>query len=754
MRLSIPETCNISFKRRGENSNMEYYSRSANSKGEKETVSHHNLKVSSYAESNASHFGKTYEGKIVGKYHDFGKYGLFFQKVLKHEESKINHEIAGSLLVKQLYKSASIELQIVIASHHKGLNFHDYDIIKFDRYFDENFMDSYGRRMSLSSPEEFNRAINIFKEEIGFDNKPIKRSDYTCCKNPIIEQMLYIRMLLSALVDADYTASAEHFEANFSEISTGSSLDAKVYLKNLFNFRNEIKKSSKAHSEINSIRDKVFEDCLSAAEEAPGFFTLTAPTGTGKTLSLLAFALLHAQKWNKRRIIIVLPFLSIIEQNAAQYSTICPSLLEDHSQSIFDEATRLYSERWSTDVIVTTSVKFFEGLFRDKPTDCRRLHSISDSVIVFDEAQSLPHTLVGSTIETMNALCHNYNCTVLFSTATQPAFDFRQDLNWNTREIIRDIASLFETTKRVKVDWRLSQTTSFESIAEDMSQSKSCCVIVNMKKHSVELFTVLQDKLPDEKDSLFHISTDMCVAHRKKVLEQVDYRLKHGLSCRLVSTQCIEAGVDLDFDKIYRALAPLDAIVQSAGRCNRNGRLEYGEVVVFIPDEERYPDDYYQNAANKVKYLADKHDIDISNPEHMKEYYYYLYSEFKSDKPKLVEAINKLDFAEVSKQYKLISNGGNNVIVPYANEQVLFDEISTLARENGLTPEIIKKARPISVTVYGDKIEEVAERLYFKSTKRSHSNEKSNWFILLDSELYSHNTGLQLEETASLNTIF
>lgn len=731
---------------------MEYYARSENAEGKKETIVHHILKVAKYAETNASYFKKGYEARIVGKAHDFGKYGKRFQQVLLQEESKINHEMAGSFLVKTLYKKASPELQIVIASHHKGLDCHVLDTI--DNYFRENYIDPYGRKMSIASIEEFKEAMKLFEEEIGYDKEPVKKSEYTCCKNDRIERMLYMRMLLSALVDADYTASAEHFNEDYGELSTGSQLDTEQYLNNLYNFRYKIKESSNADPEINVIRDKVYQDSLDAAKEPPGLFTLTAPTGTGKTLALLAFALEHAKRWNKRRIIIVLPFLSIIEQNAAQYAAICPGLLEDHSQSVFTENTRMYSERWSTDVIVTTSVKFFEGLFKDKPADCRRLHNVSDSIIIFDEAQSLPYSLVGATIETMNALCYSYHCTVLFSTATQPVFNYRDDVKWNPKEIIQDIDSLFQATKRVKIDWRLSQKTSFESIVEDMTQYDSCCVIVNMKKHSVELFKLLQDKFINDQESVFHISTDMCVTHRKDVVEQIKDRLRKSLSCRVVSTQCIEAGVDLDFEKVYRALAPLDAIIQSAGRCNRNGKMKVGEVLVFVPEEETYPDNYYENAANMVRTLVGKHEIDISNPNHIREYYSYLYSTFDKDKPELIEAINSLDFSKTSKEYKLISSAGNNVFVRYRGKEELFNKISAVVREKGLTPAIIEMARPISVTVYGDKIEEVAERLYFKSVKHNKKDGKSNWFILLDQNLYNDKTGLQIEKTASLNTIY
>lgn len=731
---------------------MDCYAHSENQSNEKETVAKHAKRVAKYAEENAMQFGKGYEGKIAGQFHDFGKMGSRFQDVLKGVETKVNHELAGAYVVGQRYgEMQSLEVQIAIYSHHKGLNFAMQD--SYRCYFNFDYLDSYGRKISIPNLEEFKKAYQVFMAEVNDNDKPIKAPKYNCCKNPKIEQMLAIRMLFSSLVDADYTATAEHFYSNTDDSISGIPLMPQVWLDSLMRFRDHIRKKSSANTEINRLRDKVFEDCISAAKKEPGLFTLTAPTGMGKTLALLAFSLKHAQEHKKRRIFIVLPYLSIIEQNAAQYRSIHHTVFEDHSQTEFNEQSRIYADRWSADVIITTSVKFFESLFRHMPTDCRRLHSIADSVIVFDEAQCLPHGLIGATLETVNALCRKYNSTVVFSSATQPSFSFRKDLDWNPVEIISDPAALFQKTKRVHVVWRIDKKISFYDLAKEISKNRSCCAIVNMKKHAVGIFRELSAICKAESDRLFHISTDMCIAHREAVLKEINDRLKNKRPCRLVSTQCIEAGVDLDFDKVFRALAPLDAIIQSAGRCNRNGRLEQGEVVVFVPEEEKYPDTAYENAANIVRLILKETDIDIYNTAHIREYYRRLYQTFSKDKEELIQAIAALDFEGVTKAYQLIPSRGFNVIVPYKEKLDLFNEICLAARVEGLSPGLMKKARPITVTTYNKKIKDVGEQLFFKPVSDKHEKSFSNWFVLLDHKLYHEKTGLRLEDAESLNTI-
>jgi len=560
-------------------------------------------------------------------------------------------------------------------------------------------------------------------------------------------------MLFSCLVDGDYSASAEHFDKDYLLKSSGQKLNAERLLENLLAYREKIRAKSHSFKGINQIRDELFDCCMQSAKKEPGLFTLTAPTGTGKTLSLLAFALSHAKIYNKTRVIIVLPFLSIIEQNAQIYRDICGEILEDHSQTEYNEQSELYSERWDYPVIITTSVKFFEALFKYKPVDCRKLHSIANSVVIFDEAQSLPSHLIGVTLDSINALCKRYNCSVVFSTATQPSFDYRPDIEWKPNEIVMNPQKMYCQTRRVKIDWQVNKRISLSEIAYEMSMLDSCCAIVNMKKHSVKLFEALKSLC--EEDSIFHISTDMCAAHRIDNLNKIKACLDAHLPCRIVSTQCIEAGVDLDVRTVFRALAPLDSIIQSAGRCNRNGSPEIGQVIVFEPDEDKlYPDDYYEYAANRVKHLLSRHEIDICNLHHIDEYYKLLFSDHTHDDKKLLNAISMMDFKETDSQYRLIKKAGVNIIVPYKDRIQLYNEVKQQALEEGLTPCLMKKANQITVNSYDrDKVKEICEMVYYRGSYGRQRSE-SNWYILHDESLYNELTGLQLTKYTSLNYIY
>ena len=223
----------------------------------------------------------------------------------------------------------------------------------------------------------------------------------------------------------------------------------------------------------------------------------------------------------------------------------------------------------------------FESLFSDRPTVCRKLHNIADSVVVFDEAQSLPANLTSATLRTVNELCARYRTTMVFSSATQPDFSARKDLNWTPREVLPEHAKMFKALQRVDVEWRIQKETPLASIAAEMAKQDSVCTIVNLRRHARAVASELSRLCPE--DTVFFLTTDLCPAHRSRQIQTIRERLDNKLPCRVVATQCIEAGVDLDFGALYRALAPLDAIVQAAGRCNRNGRDRAGHMVVFCP---------------------------------------------------------------------------------------------------------------------------------------------------------------------------
>lgn len=742
-----------------------YYAKSIQSNGVHRTVKEHLQAVAELAAKFGEEFGQKEQAETTGLFHDFGKYGDLFQEVLEGTFQHADHALPGGAV---LYSSA-VKCRVyryimeAINGHHDGLL--EYDQLK--NYVEESWKNEEpvigisGKTSTLSGKNQYQKAMKLFM--LDFPTVKIKLfTDFLPSDAGNIERMLYTRMLFSCLVDADYNVSASDTNENYLTESDAGELDAELLLKKLTEYQEMIRKESreeqKAKVEVNQIRDQVFEQCGKMGEEREGLFTLTAPTGTGKTLALLHFALRHCAKWKKKRIIIVLPFLTLTEQNAKTYRAICPELLEDHSQIDLNDSEREYASRWSAPVIVTTSVRFFETLFAHKPGDCRKLHNIANSVVVFDEAQSLPAELTTATLFAVNEICKHYRCTMVFSTATQPDFSALSKLKsiWKPREILPDHKALYEKLKRTQVEWRIEKATPFGQIAEEMLEQKSVCVIVNLRKHARKVYELLKDRLSEKEDEVFLITTDLCTAHRRHIVKQINERLKNNLPCRVVATQCIEAGVDFDFEVMYRSLGPLDAIVQAAGRCNRNGKnLDGGHVIVFIPDEEDllYPGNWYQNAAVVVKTLCGRHPIDIHNPEHIAEYYQLLFNNCK-DKEKLRRAIDNYSFADVDREYTLIENKGVQLIVPYFKERELYYSICDEVRQSGLTPGMLKKAAPITITVpFGkqqEKLREYAEQIpYWNVRKHCKENRtESHTYILFpqNEKYYDEKMGLKLPE--------
>ena len=642
-----------------------YYARSANEQGQKETVFHHLSRASELCQEFLSPLGYGAWGEVLGKFHDFGKYSEDFQQVLRREKTHVNHAGPGAALVFQAYGGwshggkgqnwAAKLLASVIASHHGELSLVDDGVLKRVLRGEGDRLDSEGRRFSLFGQEEFRDAVSQWKSAFTPPRLSPPLPEFSDGEDASLARMLWTRFLFSALVDADYSSAAEHQKPDYLLQNQGPELDPEEALQRLSQVQVEKKQGSTAASTLNAMRNQLFDDCLAAAAQEPGLFTLTAPTGLGKTLSLFAFAAEHCRIYGKRRIILILPFLAIIEQNVKDYRKVVPDLLEIHSNAQLDERARLLSERWDAPCIVTTSVGFFQPLFSAKPADCRHLHQLANSVLVLDEAQSLPPYLLDATLRTVKLLCTQYGCTVVFSTATQPSFGYRPGLSWQPREIAPDPAALFAATRRVTVDWRLKQPISLVGIAGEVAQENQACAIVNLRAHARALYRQLVEQTGAE--STFFLTTDLCPAHRLAVLREIRERMQAGLPCRLVSTQCIEAGVDLDFPVVFRALAPLDAIIQAAGRCNRNGDSPTGRVIVFVPEEEKlYPSSAYENAANCVRILASRHPIDCNDLSHIQEYYQLLYSQSEGDKQALRQAVEEEDFLEVQNAYQIIEN--------------------------------------------------------------------------------------------------
>lgn len=724
-----------------------YYARSANASGEKETLEHHAQRASELCGEFLKPIGYIEIGTILGGWHDFGKASKRFAEVLAGRQVHVNHAYPGAALAYWQYgqKKTARMLATVIAAHHSYLDSNCVMRLKELMQGTGSGYDEEGNLFSLFGMTEMKEALESFQAEnprlMGI-KIPKSLPDG---EDPVAD-MLLARFLLSALADADYSASAEHFQPDYMKMHTGPALDPEDALDRLLRIRAEKQKLSQSSPALNALRNQLFEDCLHAAELPPGLYTLTAPTGLGKTLSLFAFAAKHCIKYRQmRRVILILPYLAIMEQNVREYRRILPELLESHSAAALDERARLLAERWDAPCIVTTNVGFFEPLFSARPTGCRHLHQLADSVIVLDEAQSLPPDLLEATLRTVNLLCSQYGCTVVFSTATQPSFQYLPGLQWKPTEIVPNPERLFQATRRVTYDWRIEERIPYRQIAEELISYRQGCVIVNLRAHAEKLFHILEEILPEaELEGVFYLTSDLCGAHRTEVLNVIKKRLAERKSCYLVATQCIEAGVDLDFPVVYRALAPLESIIQAAGRCNRNGDSDDGRVIVFLPEEERLypPGAYYQRASLCVKTLASRHPIDCFNLKHMEEYYEILYSNGEGDKEKMKKALEDRDYRKVQEAYKLIESRGVQVIVPWKDDMELFCSLREEYEKTGLTRDLIRCARPLTVSSFAeDKVKECCTPLFFRTHGRE-SEVRTDWYILGNPKCYHEKLGL------------
>lgn len=689
--------------------------------GRVDTVTDHLQSVATRAAEFAAEFGAGNEARLAGLLHDLGKYGELFQSRLRGEVSGIDHWSAGAWRVLDTYRHNGIAAALAVQGHHVGLQEAAKDALKALRPDILRVQHPLGLRLSepqsgadaeigLPSPESV--TASVFDSQSGFATAA----------------MLDLRMLFSALVDADFIETEAHFAAEGDSKryrAAGAPLEPARALDVVLAHIRKLSTSGAVSERVQSLRTDLLKACLDAAISAPGLFTLTAPTGSGKTLAMLAFALKHAAAHNLRRVVLVIPYLSIIEQTVHVYRQVLEPVmgpgyvLEDHSlagtrgqdsDTEDVEATqRLQAENWDAPIVVTTSVQMLESLFANRPSACRKLHRLARSVILFDEVQTLCAKLAIPTLAALSRLTERYGTTVVFATATQPAFHHLDRhvkehcaCGWRPTEIVPSQLGLFDRARRTTVRWPdLKTTVTWDEIADELASqdaAQSLCV-VNLKRHALDLFRRLRSRGIAE-DELFHLSTNMCPAHRKVVLAEVNERLRAGRPCRLVSTQCVEAGVDVDFPVVYRAWGPLESIAQVAGRCNRNGRLEAGTVRVFVPEDDAYPSDAYQQAATVARIVAGLRALDIDDPQMFRQYYERLYDILRPENrsPKLIDAILRKDFVDVAQLYRVIPQDAVNVLVPYDPGQ--FRALMEEVRSDGLTRSWIARARPYAVSIY------------------------------------------------------
>lgn len=494
------------------------------------------------------------------------------------------------------------------------------------------------------------------------------------------ERDLFIRMLFSTLIDADRLSTEKHFDPTSHELRA-----QRTRARNLLPWLTaHIEGKRDTGTTLNRIRNEVYECCLSAAKWPSGMFRLTVPTGGGKTLSSLAFALAHLGD-DDGIVVVALPYTNIIEQTAREYRKVpgigTADVLEHHSAlSVLeseqqDEDTirlQLATENWDASIVVTTTVQLLESLFSDRPSKVRKLHRLAGSVIILDEFQALPPGVLIPTMDVLRLLATpvsdgGYGASVLLCTATQPSFDSPKLRNVlkdvSIREIVPHHAEHFVQLRRVTYDWRTAPI-SWDALADELRERPSALTILNTRKDALALL----DSLKGTND-LFHLSTLLCGAHRRCVLDTVRRRLDAGLPVILVSTQVVECGVDFDFPYVYRAVGPLDRIVQAAGRCNRNFRIAAGDVVIFEPESGSSPIGPYRDATTMTRFVMDRRDpTELHTPSLYETYFRKLFNDLDLDKWK-VQALRKdLNFPEVAGAYRLISESTSPVVVKYGDE--------------------------------------------------------------------------------------
>ncbi len=781
-----------------------YLAHSANNDGAgiSEPLRVHLEHVAQQAAQFARPFGADQQARAAGLLHDLGKYAdRFLQHLISPHRRAGDHWSAGACLLAAQLGTLGLLPAVAVAGHHAGLD--DLPAAESLRCWANQIAKQM--QEDRHAPEDQKRftETNIGPLYNRYRSDGLTLPTITEGLVPtgfLAADMLDARMLFSALVDADFLETEAHF---CGDVRTprrprppGPSLDATKAIDALERHLEHVR-SRFRNSPMTTTRQMLLEQCIAAANEPQGLFALSAPTGAGKTLAMLAFALHHARQHNLRRIILVIPFLNIIEQTAGVYHSIFSpangfadnTVLEHHSLVEYGEAedetggddsavslSRLLSENWDAPIVLTTTVQFFESLMAARPGRCRKLHRLARSVILFDEVQTLPVSLAVATLATLSRLADRkgpYGTTVLFATATQPEFaaldrrvrEFAPG-GWQPREVIADPAPLYRpAATRVRVQWRHRHTIDLEQAAEELKSHDRVLCIVNLKRHAARLAELLAES---GGKAVLHLSTYMCPAHRQAVLAKVTNRLERGLPVRLVATQCVEAGVDLDFPVVYRALAPLEALAQAAGRCNRHGQGRTGRVVVFKPRDERgYPPGYeeaVQATESFLALLAEQEDLDgreiLNDPAALRHYFRHLYhlsgrsstGPERSDEQELLNAIRAGDFQEVAKLYRLIRVDSINVVVRYDQERfaALRREITEPDR---LTPELvrrwIRRATPYAVGLFRPRenspIWNHLEPVQF-SRRHPVENYQATWFWALPGIEYGELTGISVGE--------
>lgn len=693
-----------------------------------QSLEEHHSNTGAICASIAKKFNAEIEGDTIGKQHDNGKATDGFQNRVKYGGDKVDHSTAGAMHV--LNQTHDIGLAACIMGHHGGLP----NI--------GSTTDAIGYPTFMGRKKKWD-AKQIIRPNSDF--KPLDIPALTQTKRSLLSESFRIRMLYSCLVDADFLDTERFMQGKKPR---GISDDIPTLCKRL---QAKLDSWANPESELNQLRNEITQSCLNAHSFPRGLFTVTASTGSGKSIASLAFGLNHALYHGMDRVIYVIPYTSIIEQNAEEFRKILgeKNVLEHHSNIQFDDndedekklAMALATENWDCPVVVTTAVQFFESMYSNKPSQCRKLHNISNSVVIFDEAQMLPLAHLRPCVAAIGELAEHFKSSVVLCTATQPSLnDLLSEYapSHKITEICPSEPKYFEKFRRVTFK-REEHPLSDSSLAKKLCEHDQVLCIVNSRKAAQSIFS----RLPE--DGSFHLSTLMNSVHRRKILDEIRYRLRNGLPCRVVSTSLIEAGIDIDFPAVYREMAGLDAILQAAGRCNREGKNPAEQSIVTIFRRTEAPPimfKQYIDAAEKA--LSDNNDP--ADPRTMKAYF----DELRKlrgpeiDKNNVVSALSSklgiegciLPFQTVSERFHLIDNDAHTIYIPYGEGVKLIRRLQDGER----TKPLFRALGRYSVQVYNEHFQSL-----YESGAISMVDDDSHSAILLRTDLYNERTGLSLE---------
>lgn len=670
----------------------------------------------------ASRFGAEDVGRLCGLAHDIGKYSVGFQNRILNDGKKVDHATAGAI---ECWRLRQAYAAMCVMGHHGGLM----DLGVTDATADDDSFYGRKRRYEQVKPYDY----SAWEQEV-----TLPQASVPPLQN-FLQRSYYTRMLFSCLVDADFLDTASFM----GEPREGVSADWDDLNARLDTFTKDWYPPA---TDLNRIRCGILDACKVAGEASEdSLYTLIVPTGGGKTVSSLAFALRHARRTGKDRIIYVIPYTSIIEQTAEVFREILGEdvVLEHHSGIVYDDGEdgkpderqkrmKYASENWDMPIVVTTAVQFFESLYDNRPSHCRKLHNIANSVVIFDEAQMLPLPYLRPCVYAIAELTRAYRVTAVLCTATQPALDplFREYLEKAPREICPSALRNDDIFKRVTFRKNAKLTTT--ELAERLNACKQVLCVVNTRAAAQELFQLLDG------EGRFHLSTLMYPAERQRQLAVIRKRLEDGQPCRVVSTSLIEAGVDVDFRTVYREEAGLDSVLQAAGRCNRNGAVPCGESEVFVFTAEWKVPKMLGTAISASRYVWDG-DSDPSAEETIHRYfeeYLFLKGKESQDTHGVLDKMNQstLPFETVAHQFHLIESNAITVYIPTEESRPLIEQY----RNGFITRALMRRLGRFGVTVYPNHLQALLDAGDVEALG-------GEVYVLCNEEMYGEQTGLSVK---------